>query len=74
MLAWLRRTLNLQWSCEYSNGGLGVGILVEWTKSVAVVSGRLGQQQIGILSEIAQYVMNATHAATFTEAILTCPM
>ena len=62
--------LNLRWSCGYSNDGLGVSILVEWTKSVAVVSGPFGQRQIEILSEIAQYLMNATQAATLLRLFL----
>jgi U3 small nucleolar RNA-associated protein 20 len=41
-----------------------IALLVERTKGVAVVSSPLGQRQIGILSEIAQYLTDATQAAT----------
>ena len=41
-----------------------LALLVERTQGVAVVSSPLGQRQIGILSEIAQYLTDATQAAT----------
>lgn len=49
---------------------MDVSILAEWTKSVTVVPALLGQRQIEILSEIAQYLMNATQAATLLEPFL----
>jgi len=41
-----------------------LALLVERSKGVAVVSSPLGQRQIGILSEIAQYLTDATQAST----------
>lgn len=41
-----------------------LSILVERSKGVAAVSSPLGQRQIGILSELAQYLTDATQAAT----------
>lgn len=41
-----------------------LAILVERNKGTAAVSSPLGQRQIGILSEIAQYLTNSSEAAT----------
>ena len=41
-----------------------LSLLVERAKGVAVVSSPLGQRQVGILSEIAQYLTDAAQAST----------
>jgi U3 small nucleolar RNA-associated protein 20 len=44
-----------------------LALLVERTKGVATVSSILGQRQIAIISEIAQYLTDASQAATLLE-------